>query len=414
MRTEEIDATVNRKVVSSQNARTRRDRLQSDEGLRVHAPSVVSKVRAGRRLCVASPSLSVYSETFIKAHIEQLPFDVLTLNGSKLDQSCGDSILKQSRLEKLRNYLNKRRGLFCPEGFVLAKQASWLKEERVDVLLAEYGTTGTRLVEACKQAEVPLVVHFHGFDAHSNETVVLLDESYQRMFEYAFAIVAVSRAMVERLVDLGAPREKVHYIPSFVDPEMFVRAKPTQASLSLLSVGRFVEKKAPHLSILAFERVLHDFPNATLELVGEGPLLGASVWLARALGIEKSVIFHGKKDHSWVATAMQRVRGFVQHSVEATSGDCEGTPVAVLEAQCCGVPVVATSHTGIVDVVVSGETGFLSKEGDIDGMADGLRNVLGMKQAELEQMSVAASDRITSKFSRDETINKLAGLVRSI
>lgn len=53
-----------------------------------------------------------------------------------------------------------------------------------------------------------------------------------------------------------------------------------------------------------------------------------------------------------------------------TNCDSEGTPVAILEACASGLPVVATRHAGIKDVILHGETGFLIEEGDVHGVAE--------------------------------------------
>ncbi len=109
---------------------------------------------------------------------------------------------------------------------------------------------------------------------------------------------------------------------------------------------------------------------------------------------------------------MRQVRAFVQHSVEAENGDSEGTPVAVLEAQCSGLPVVATRHAGIADVVIDGETGFLSEEGDVDRMAQNMIKVLIMPSEQLNAISMNARQRILTHFGSDQTINKLAGIIK--
>ena len=72
---------------------------------------------------------------------------------------------------------------------------------------------------------------------------------------------------------------------------------------------------------------------------------------------------------------MRQVRGFVQHSIVAPDGDSEGNPVAVMEAQLSGLPVVATRR-GIPEVVRDGETGLLVSEGDVDGMAVAMRRLV--------------------------------------
>ena len=60
----------------------------------------------------------------------------------------------------------------------------------------------------------------------------------------------------------------------------------------------------------------------------------------------------GIVSHEEVALLMQESRVFVQHSLVPSSGDTEGTPVAILEAGAAGLPVVSTKHAGISEVVI--------------------------------------------------------------
>ena len=211
---------------------------------------------------------------------------------------------------------------------------------------------------------------------------------------------------------MGAPEDKVHYIPCGVDIEKFTPGDLSKSPPHLLALGRFVEKKAPYLTIMAFKQVLQHCPDAILELAGDGILFGPCKRIIQALHLREHVSLNGFQDHDWVANKMKQVRAFVQHSVEAENGDLEGTPVAVLEAQCSGLPVVATRHTGIADVVIDGETGFLSEEGDVDRMAQNMLKVLIMPPEELSVMSTNARQRILTHFGSDQTIDKLAGIIK--
>ncbi len=136
-----------------------------------------------------------------------------------------------------------------------------------------------------------------------------------------------------------------------------------------LAVGRFVDKKAPHLTLTAFAKALRDHPEARLRMVGEGPLLPSCRELAGALGARHAVTFLGAQPHEVVEREMRAARALVQHSVVAHDGDCEGTPVALLEAGATGIPVLTTRHASIPSVVTHGETGLLVDEHDTDAMA---------------------------------------------
>ena len=103
---------------------------------------------------------------------------------------------------------------------------------------------------------------------------------------------------------------------------------------------------------------------------------------------------------------MESARAFVQHSVEAPSGDAEGTPVAVLEAGASGLPVVATRHAGIPDVVIEGKTGLLVEEHDVAGMADAMLRLIDDPPL-AANLGAAARDHVRAHFSMERSIDRL-------
>jgi glycosyltransferase involved in cell wall biosynthesis len=230
------------------------------------------------------------------------------------------------------------------------------------------------------------------------------------MFSYASAIVAVSTTMVEMLVALGAPRDRVHYNPYGVDLERFEGGTPASAPPRFLAVGRFVAKKAPDLTLRAFAQVRASFPDATLRMIGGGQLLEASRQLAEELGVAPAVTFSGFEGDDAVRAAMREARCFVQHSVVAPNGDMEGTPVAILEASASALPVVATRHAGIRDAVREGETGWLVDEGDVDGMTAHMLR-LARHPEEAARLGAAGREWIREHF---DARKRLAGLRRII
>jgi glycosyltransferase involved in cell wall biosynthesis len=280
------------------------------------------------------------------------------------------------------------------------------RRHHVKAVLAEYGTTGVWTVEACRRLGIPLIVYFHGFDASVRSILEENAETYPAMFRQAAAIIAVSRPIRERLIRLGASEEKIHYIPCGVDCRKFAGANPAAAPPVMLAVGRFVEKKAPALTIRAFAEAHRVHPEARLRMIGDGPLLDRCRELAKELAVEDAVKFLGVQPHEALEGEMRRARCFVQHSVEAESGDSEGTPVGILEAAASGLPVISTRHGGIPDVVVEGETGLLVKEKDVRGMAEHMIRLI--REPDLAgQLGRAARHRVETHFSMEQTLGDL-------
>jgi glycosyltransferase involved in cell wall biosynthesis len=197
-----------------------------------------------------------------------------------------------------------------------------------------------------------------------------------------------------------------------VEIDKFHRADVLSSPLRVLSVGRFVEKKAPYLTILAFAKVLQRLPEARLVMVGGGLLHDVCSKLIKAMHIEHAVELKGILNHEKVAALMQRSRVFVQHSLMPASGDAEGTPVAILEAGAAGLPVVSTKHAGISEVVINAKTGFLVDEGDVDNMAESIYRLLANPELARE-MSRNAREHIAVSFNMDQSIERLRILLES-
>lgn len=385
----------------------REKRVTSRLKVRVTREGVVFPIRSGPKVCIVTPNRNAYSETFIRAHIERLPTDVMVIYGNwEWQTEDGENIPPIDLLSRGIRYL-LRTFVGIPQTYFSSRSlAHFIKSKNIKAVLAEYGTTGVNVMRGCKLARVPLVVHFHGFDAHDQRVLERYEQEYRKMFQIASAIIVVSREMGKQLLNLGAPENKVFYNPCGVDVEIFKGADPASSPPVFISVARFADKKAPYLTLLSFEKVLREFPSARLIMVGDGPLMEASINISRVLKIDHAVEFCGVRSHTEVAEMLRKSRAFVLHSITTSSGDREGTPVAVLEACASGLPVVSTRHAGIKDVIEDGENGFLVEERDIQGMAQ--KMLLLAKNPHLAaELGRKARERVKKDFSMEKSINRL-------
>lgn len=329
------------------------------------------------KIAIISPSKSNISETFIQAQIKSLKGEILHYHTGDVPTQLNDRSLlgELSFLYRIKYHVQKRTGntILTPDENTFRRS---LQKERPDIILAQYGLTAAKNLRVIKSLSIPLVIHFHGYDASMYSVVEKNREGYKAMFDYASAIIGVSNRMVAMLRELGAPAEKLHYLCYGPNPR-FQDIDPDYTAPHFFALGRFVDKKAPHLTILAFRQVVDQYPKAQLRIIGNGPLLMTCIDLVKHLHLDEHVHFLGAHGIDRVLEEMKDSCAFVQHSRRALDGDMEGTPVAILEAQLASLPVISTYHAGIPDVVVPEKTGLLVEENDINGMASCMLRVIG-------------------------------------
>ena len=286
----------------------------------------------------------------------------------------------------------------------------YVKKNKIDVVLAQYGMVGADAVFFCKLLKLPLIVHFHGHDAHRKNIIEKYQPVYEKMFKYVSSIIVVSTKMQQKLLEMGAPKDKIFLNVYGVDLDE--NQQPNNGK-NCLAVGRFVDKKAPYLSILAFEKVLKVHPNATLTFVGTGYLFETCKRIIVAKKLENSILLLGEQSNQQVKNLMKEHGIFIQHSVEAFDGDSEGTPVSLLEACSFGMAVIVTRHAGMEDVIKNNVNGLLIEEGDLDSMAENIIQLLE-DPTRCNRLGYQAKETIRNNYTTEKSLQTLQSVVESI
>lgn len=359
------------------------------------------------RIAMVSPSLDAYSETFIQSQKNGLDAKVFYYYGGRLPTHLEQYGKLLSRKDLLFSKIKRKLGLthFSPNELAFIRS---LKEKKIQVVLAQYGTTAHCIVKICEYLKIPLITHFHGYDASVNSVIENCDK-YKYVFDYSSFVIAVSISMREKLIELGCSMDKVIYNTYGPNP-LFLKLKPQSKEQTFVGLGRFVNKKAPYYTILAFSKVLGQYPDAKLVIGGNGSLYEVCKNLVRYLNIENSVSLPGILTKEQFLSYLSTSLAFVQHSVTAIDGDQEGTPVAVLEASAAGLPVISTFHAGISDVILDGETGLLVEEHDVDAMARKMIRLLENKELAFH-LGKNGKERIETHFTMEKHLKTIDALI---
>lgn len=358
------------------------------------------------KVAIISLKQSAVSETFIQAHVEAFAAQDFYLYGSGGHYKINDRpVAAAFPVQKILGRLPWLEGIRNPYRLL----GKFLRQNNIQCVIAEYGQVGADVMGVCKDLQVPLIVNFFGFDISTHSVLKAYEAQYREMFGHAAWVTGVSRKMLDDLGRVGCPVHKLVYNPCGPNKRCFDLV-PAKASDHYLAISRFVEKKGPQLTLLAFYEVIQQEPAARLIMVGDGPLLGACKWLVKSLAMEHAVEFRGFLDHPASMDCYAESFCFVQHSVTATNGDSEGTPVAILEAGAAGLPVISTRHAGIPDVVVEEETGILVNEGDVEAMAAAMLRLYRNRHL-CAQMGAAARARVQEHFSMEKHIGILNSLI---
>lgn len=355
-----------------------------------------------RKIIIFRNELLSYSETFIVTQVSSLlrfkPYYV----GTKImnTQQLGNFQLIAPFNGNSKIY----RQLFMVSGYILPDWLRSLEAINAKLIHAHFGFDGVLALPLARKLQIPLVVTFHGYDItnedYSNSISGWIHRVYKRrrrlLFKEAKLVIAVSQFIRSKLIEKGCPENKilVHYIG--VDTDKFKPDPIVQREPVVLFVGRLVEKKGCEYLIRAMAQVQTVMPDVELVIIGDGVLrLDLEDLAAKLLRRYK---FLGSQPSDIVRSWMNRALLLGMPSVTASTGDSEGAPIVGLEAQAMGLPIVGSIHSGIPEIVVHGETGFLASERDWKTLAEYIVRLLE-NESLWQQFSRNGQERVRNNFN---------------
>jgi colanic acid/amylovoran biosynthesis glycosyltransferase len=179
----------------------------------------------------------------------------------------------------------------------------------------------------------------------------------------------------------------------------------------LIVVARLVEKKGIRYAIAAVARVLASGRDVQCDIVGDGPLYAELECYIRECALESHVRLLGWKSHAEVVKLLETAHVLLAPSVTAEDTDEEGIPNSMKEAMALGLPVIATRHGGIPELLEDGASGYLVPERDVDALADRIAAVADDPDVWFD-MGTAGRRRVESEYDIDTLTHELVRMYR--
>jgi colanic acid/amylovoran biosynthesis glycosyltransferase len=263
-----------------------------------------------------------------------------------------------------------------------------------------FGQIAVHLLPLIRVWKKPSIVSFHGADVTVDMNKPAYRDATRQMLDAVTRVLVRSESLRCAVVDLGCDPKKIGLQRTGIPLEEFPfreRSFLENGEWRLVQAGRLIEKKGLPVTLRAFANFLRQYPNATLTIAGEGPLLAQLQDLARELKVDRRVAFTGFISQEQLRDLYYASHIFLHPSETGLDGNQEGIPNSMLEAMASGLPVFATDHGGIPEAIEHGRSGVLVPERDNEELAWALLNAVEDRHF-LSQVAGGGAEVVREKF----------------
>ncbi|MEM9914337.1 MAG: glycosyltransferase family 4 protein [Planctomycetota bacterium] len=281
-----------------------------------------------------------------------------------------------------------------------------------------HGHFGPRGLHAARYLHrgVPVILTTYGYDVSRLLRDPCWGERYRWLGEHGATFVALSEAMAATLLGVGVPRDKVEVIPLGIDLSRWPYTPRPVGSARFLFVGRLVPKKGLGRLIEAVAICSRWGMKLSLNVVGGGEPAVEAAYIdqARQLGASALIDFVGRVPYEELGEAMRSATALVAPSETAPDGDAEGCPMVLMQAQAVGTPVITTRHAGNAEALPSAAQRFVVDEGDAEGLAAAMRDLIRLEPETRAQLQAAGRSWIETRFDLQRTVEQYDTLYRRL
>ncbi len=285
-----------------------------------------------------------------------------------------------------------------------------------DIIHSHFGNNGEIGVYLRKGGfSGKLVTSFYGYDL-STFIESGGEKVYKKLFSNGDLFLPICDYFREKLINLSCDPDKIklHQIGIDLNRYKFIDRNLEKVEVvNIVTAGRLIEKKGYIYSINAMKELSLKNRKFLYTIIGEGPLKKELIRLVDDLGLDRYVKFAGIVNQSELLEYYKRSHIFLLPSTIAVSGEEEGTPTVLLEAQAMGLPVVSTCHSGIPEIVVHGKSGYLIQERDIEGISKYL-NILIDDPDLRKKMGQYGRNFVKKNYNTIKLNSKLAGFYKEL
>ncbi len=287
------------------------------------------------------------------------------------------------------------------------------RAERPDIVVEDINKLPLYLTTLCDTPFCAIVPHLFGTTAFQEAswpaaTIVWLAERPIPWVYRRAGFHAISESTRDDLVARGVRRDRVEVIhPGVDDVAATTTAAPPDSEPYFLYVGRLKRYKGVDVAIRALARVREVMPEVTLHIAGSGDDLDRLRDLARGLGVEDGVLFHGYVPE-------EEKRGLLEGAVaNVFTSPKEGWGMTIVEAAARGTPSLASASPGLRDSVRDGETGYLVPHGDVPRLAERMLSLVRdpVLRARLGEGARRFAATLTWTDAADQTERHLEALI---
>lgn len=267
------------------------------------------------------------------------------------------------------------------------------------VLHAHYGPTGVWCLNELGSNRPALVTTFYCYDLFAEGKYPWWQSAYRRLAEQSELVLVLSDYIREFVLEAGWPEDRVEVDRLGIDLGMFPYRAPRETGDGpvLLSVSNYQPKKGLLYLVRAFAQIALRHDGARLRLLGSGEQEGLVRAEVDRLGIADRVEFLPPVAYRDLPAVYADADLFCLPSVMSTDFDLDEISMVIVQAMATGLPVAATHHAGIAEIVRDGQNGVLAEERSADSLADALDRLLS-SPGDWPRLAEAARKTVEESF----------------